>query len=311
MSEVTPNGVTLDAPKHITSLRTAAILVSVDMHMWTGTKSDARVADDVSANMGKAIGRVGKWTHDLLANDSHLKAVLNFRQTIHNWLKRTTYDWAGSLRLLPAARIESFLAEYAVHETTFNRLLDDFLAHYNDKVAAQAFTRGEFFKRSDYPTEAELRERFSMRLYTAEVPEADFRTQVSIDLADDLKKNYERQVDTMLRDIHQQQVDQLVSVMTSISHCCELEEVTGKDGVPKTRRRKIYDSTIQKAIELCDTFSQFNLANDPALEEARSNLYRVLRGVDVAALRESDSQRHEIKQEVDDILKKFGGGLGA
>lgn len=102
------------------------------------------------------------------------------------------------------------------------------------------------------------------------------------------------------------QSEQLVNVMSSISHCCGVDENTvSGTGETKIKKRKIYDTTIQRALELCDTFKSFNLGNSMELEQARAALERTLRGVNVDILRESDAVRESVKSEVDDILSKF------
>jgi hypothetical protein len=72
------------------------------------------------------------------------------------------------------------------------------------------------------------------------------------------------------------------------------------------RRRKLYDSTLDRARELCDTFREFNLVSDPKLEEARASLEVLLSGIEIEKLRNSDTQRVVIKEGIDDILSKFG-----
>ena len=45
---------------------------------------------------------------------------------------------------------------------------------------------------------------------------------------------------------------------------------------------------------------------DPRLEEARASLEKLLDGVDIEKLRNSDTKRVVIKEGIDDILAKFG-----
>jgi hypothetical protein len=88
-----------------------------------------------------------------------------------------------------------------------------------------------------------------------------------------------------------------------------IENETGVDantGETKTKKRKIYDTTILKAKEMCDTFKGFNLSGDPELEEARASLEKALSGVDADTIRDSDAVRVAVKEDVDSILSKFG-----
>jgi DNA-binding ferritin-like protein (Dps family) len=295
----------LTKPQHITSLASSCVLVSVESHVWNATVTSREISDEVTAAK-KADRDSGKFMKNLLAKNHEHKAVLNYRQTIYNWVQRATYDWAGSQRLLPVINLARFHKEYAEHEAKFNELVDDFLNKYPSIVANMAFVQGDMFDRSEYPDVSELRRKFSVNLVQSEVPTGDFRCEIAQELVDDMAKHYNRQAKRMVEDILSKQSEQLVEVMKSISYCCETEVVQGDNGELKVRRRKLYDSTLERAKELCETFRKFNLTDDSKLEDARASLEKVLSGLSVEELRNSDTKRVVVKEEIDDILSKFG-----
>jgi hypothetical protein len=294
----------LTKPAHITSLATSAILINIDVRVWTATKQDKQSSEEFT-NTKKADREAASVTQHLLANNIHHKAALNYRQTIYNWKERRTYPWAGGMEILPVSDYPQFMKEFTEHQAKFNEIVDKFMQEYPGIVANMAFKMGDMFNRSFYPSVHEVAKKFSVDLYTSEVPEGDFRVQISQELADDLHNNYERQANRLIDEILSKQAGQLVSVMESISHTCDIETITASDGTQKVKRRKLYDSTIQRALELCDSFKGFNLTADPKLEAARGRLDSTLRGINLDALRESDHMRVAVKNEVDDILAKF------
>jgi hypothetical protein len=281
------------------------VLVSIESHVWNATVQDREISEEVTSAK-RADKDAGKFVKNLLAKNAEHKAVLNYRQTIYNWMQRCTYDWAGSQRLLPVANLTRFHTEYRDHVQKFNDLVDDFLDKYPSIVSNMAFVQGTMFNRSEYPDVSELRHKFSIDLIQSEVPTGDFRCAISQDLAEDMSKHYERQAKRLVEDILSKQTTQLTEIMKSLSHCCETETVIDDNGEVKIRRRKLYDSTLDRARELCETFKKFNLTADPRLEEARSGLERLLDGVEIEKLRNSDTQRVVIKEGIDDILSKFG-----
>jgi hypothetical protein len=295
----------LSKPDHIVSLATSCVLVNVDVRVWTATMQDSEISDEVTAAK-KADRDSGKFVKHLLAKNNEHKRVLNYRQTVYNWMQRRTYDWAGSQRILPVVELPRFMAEMNQHKAEFTRLVDDFIKAYPTIVSNMAFVQGDMFKREDYPTINEVFKKFSIDIYTAEVPTGDFRCRIANDLATDLQVHYERQARGLVDDILNKQKAQLIEVMQSLSHCCETETVVGENGEIKVKRRKLYDTTLQRAVELCNTFAEFNLTRDSSLEEARTNLLRILDGVTIDQLRESDTKRVVVKEGVDDILSKFG-----
>ena len=296
---------TMQKPNSIISLATSAVLVSVDVNVWSATKQDRVISDEVT-NAKNADNSAGRFVKNLLADNQHHKRVANYRQTIYNWLKRSTYRWNNSQDLLPVLALEKFKTEYQEHESEFYRLLDDFLAHYTSIVSDMAFKQGDMFNRMDYPDVEQVRGKFGIRLFVAEVPTQDFRCAVAEDIAEDLKQQYETQADFIITGILSQQQERLTELLQSISHCCGVQEisVSGESEV-KTKKRKIYDTTIEKAKELASMYKDFNLTGNTDLAEASRLLENTLNGVTAELLRDSDAVRDKVKSEVDDILGKF------
>ena len=295
----------LNKPQHIVSLASSCVIVSVESHVWNATVQDKQISDEVTLAK-KASSESGKFVKNLLAKNPEHKAVLNYRQTIYNWMQRVTYDWAGSQRLLPVTNLARFHKEYREHEKNFYDLVDKFLNDYPNIVSQMAFVQGDMFNRTDYPDVSELRQKFSVDLIQSEVPTGDFRCEIAQELVNDMAIHYERQAKKLVENILAKQSEQLVDIMKSISYCCETETIVENNGDVKVRRRKLYDSTLDRARELCETFRKFNLTADTKLEEARNKLSAVLSNVTIEQLRNSDSKRVLVKDEIDDILSKFG-----
>ena len=303
------NTVTLQKPNSIISLATSAVLVSVDVNVWSATKQDRDISNEVTNNKN-ADNSAGRFVKNLLADNVQHKRVSNYRQTIYNWLKRSTYRWNNSQDLLPSMQLEKFKTEYQEHEAEFYRLLDDFLSNYASIVSDMAFKQGDMFNRNDYPNVDEVKNKFGIRLFVSEVPSHDFRCEVSNAIADDLKQQYETQANEIVTGIISQQQERLIEVMESISHCCGVQEVTvannsSPSGEVKTKKRKIYDTTIEKARELAGLYKEFNLVDDVRLRDASKKLEETLNGVSAELIRDSDAVRNKVKDDVDEILGKF------
>lgn len=294
----------LSKPKHLISLASSGMLVSVDVNVWSATKQDRGISNEVTTAK-RADQSAGRYVKNLLADNPRHKAVANYRQTIYNWVKRRTYRWNNSQDYLPSVDLPKFKQEYREHEIMFNKLLAEFIASYDSIVSDMAFKQGDMFDRNDYPAREELASKFGIRLYVSEVPMSDFRCRIASDIADDLFETYSQQAQEIVSNVMVEQQTRFIDVMKSISHCCGTEE-SEVDGEVKIRKRKIYDTTIEKAREMCQTFKEFNLEGSVELEQARASLERALDGVDAQTIRESDAVRANVKSDIDDILGKFG-----
>lgn len=296
----------LAKPEHVASLATSCVTITPHVKVWSGTQQDDGIAYEVTTSK-QATSESGKFIKNLLAGDSDHKNILRLRQKIYNMVKRHTYDWAGTTRILPAVSLPVFNKEFDEIKQEFNDAVDSFLQAYPSKVSNMAFASsglGSMFRAEDYPTVEELRSKFYIGVYISEVPTGDFRCQVSADLAQDLHDHYQRTSQRMVEDIYMQQREQLRTVLQSISHACEVE-IIEENGVTKVRRRKLYDSTMEKAQSMVEVFKDFNPLANNGLEEARVALGNALKGKTVAGVRNSDGERDLLKAQVDDILSKF------
>jgi hypothetical protein len=176
---------------------------------------------------------------------------------------------------------------------------------YDTAIARMAFVRGSLFNRADYPSRDAMLAKFQLDMTVTEVPQGDYRNAIASETAEYLRADLERQAQGAIASMLDKQKTQLLKVLQSLSNCCELVTSVGANGEVKTKRRKLYDTTVERAVELVELFQQFNLTGDADLEAARAGLATALDGVSIDALKESDTMRQVMKEQVDDILKTF------
>ena len=117
----------LQQPENLISLATSAVLVSVDVNVWSATKQDRGISNEVTASK-HAVQSAGRYVKNLLADHPKHKALVNYRQTIYNWVKRRTYRWNNSQDLLPSIDVPKVKQEDHEHEAAFRSLLVELLA---------------------------------------------------------------------------------------------------------------------------------------------------------------------------------------
>jgi hypothetical protein len=308
-------GLEIKQAKVVTSLATSAVCVHIDIRMPGLTVEDTTVTDEVLADK-KADPNAGKFMKDLTAKHPAFKALGRKRQAIYNWNTRKTYDWRGAIRLLPVVDLPEYRKGYDEHKAEFDDLAAKFVNEWPSIVSDAAFKQGAMFRREEYPTADYLQSRIKCDLFLSDIPTGDFRVQVSQDLADDLYTNYSIQHQNILENIHNKQKTALLAVLNSLSNTCDVEMTLNDKGEVRVERGRLHETTVQKALDLCNTYAEFNVTNDPKLEEARVRLAGILNQLsgmqtDVVAITKNiskdDAMRHALKSEVDDILSMFGG----
>lgn len=290
------------APETITSLTTSGILVHVKICLWAATTADQEISDEVttSKNADRDSGRFVKY---LMATCEEHRALVNDGASWRNWIKRNCFPWAGTWYYLPNLRIAKFMKEYEERQAHTQALLDRLIEVYPTVVSNTAF-QGDMFKPEDYPSIDEVRNKFSVSLFTQEVPTGDFRNQIVIESANQVREHFDKQLPKLINALMDKQINTMTKLLTSISSCCTTDTVV-ENGKVKVKKGRIYESTLQSALEMCDTYKEFNITDDPRIESARAELENLLKDVSIEVLRESDSVRAKVKSGVDDILAKF------
>lgn len=291
----------LAAPQHLISLSTSSYIVSVQTKVWTATKQDRAISDEVTNNKG-ADTDAGRFTKNLLNGNAKHKAIVNYRQSMNNWLKRLTFDWAGDSRLLPSVRLERFNNEYQQHEAEFKRLVDEFCVAYPSMISDAAFKQGTMFNPTDYPDVDDVRGRFGVRLHLTSVPSNDFRSGgIASAIADDMREHYEREVKRIVEELQADAEEQLIAKVERLRNVCEEKDEEGRK-----RRPKIYESTVEGLRELCETMRDYDpVSSNTGLRDAVMSVLTAIDGTTTETLRESEYRRAEVKEDLDDVLSKF------
>jgi hypothetical protein len=179
------------------------------------------------------------------------------------------------------------------------------------------------FDRNEYPDVSEVAKKFSFAIDTSPVPLAgDFRVDIGKVALEELQERLtaanELRVNAAMHDVWDRvktQVEWVHERMTAIMEYDpdEVEEIKTLDDdgnvikldIKKKRRPKLYDTMLDTGIELCGMLRDFNITNDPALEEARKMLESALVRVDIDSLKESTEMQSATRTAMKSIMDKF------
>jgi hypothetical protein len=299
--------ITRPADDCLISLRSSGVLVSIQITSYTGVITDKSEGADLASRKG-ADGNAVAVIKKLFANSPEFRRLSNVRQTVYNGLEAHScgFRWPGGWYYLPTSRLPKYMEWEEQMQALHAERLREFLAVYPSIRSDAAFQLGDLFDSSDFPEPEALAKRYAITCLRQPVPESDFSTALAREAAEDLRKHYLRQTQQVVEGILGSQIERLREVMQSLAHCCTLDTKVNKKGETVPMRRKLHEGTLEKALELVDHFRGFNPAGSHDLEDIRRDLEQALQGVTIDALRESDSMRARVGQDVSDILSKFG-----
>lgn len=286
----------------IAGIARSAMLVSLNIGLYTGRKQDKRTRDEVTAAKGARSASAASVYKNLFSSCPELEAITKYASKVRVEHYALTLPWADDgPRLLPTKAYLDYTAKANTWRQHFEFLVDAFLDKYDTLVAAAAFQLGTLFDRDEYPSREQVARRFYFDVRYTPLPTAgDFRLDIESEVQQDLANKYEErlaaQLETAQRDAWQRLYD-------TLSHMQERLTLT-EDG-----KRKVFHSTmIENAHELCATLTRLNVTNDPKLEAARAQLERAIAGVDPAELRKEEGERLTVLAKVNATLDAFDWG---
>jgi hypothetical protein len=282
------------------SIASSAVLVELNISVWTANKLDKGATDTVLASnsASKDSAQVRK---NLMAGTDKRKKIADYAAKIRLYHNQTTLSWSDKgARLLPTSLFMDYKSNMNVYQRNMTTMIDDFYANYADLIDLAKHHMGDLFNPYDYPSIDELRNKFGFRLVFSPLPEGgDFRLDIPKADMDELGEQYESAFNDRLKDAMREPWEKLHKTLVHIS-----EKLTDVEGDDETKKR-YHDTLITNAQELCGLLTHLNVTKDPMLENARRSLELTMLGVDIDAIKESPDVRSSVKAKVDDILKKF------
>jgi len=282
------------------SISSSAVLVELNISVWTANKLDKGATEAVLSNnsASKDSAQVRK---NLMAGTDKRKKISDYAAKARLYHNQTTLSWSDKgARLLPTSLFMDYKQNMNVYQQNMNTMIEDFYANYADLIDLAKHHMGDLFNPYDYPSIEELRNKFGFRLVFSPLPEGgDFRLDIPKADMDELGQQYESAFNDRLKDAMREPWEKLHKTLIHIS-----EKLTDIEGDDETKKR-YHDTLITNAQELCGLLTHLNVTKDPMLENARRSLELTMLGVDIEAIKESPDVRSSVKAKVDDILKKF------
>lgn len=284
------------------SLAANLMLVNVSFTGWDASITDKSTAREVEANKGargKAVG-VRKF---LLGDNKELTALRSHQGSIGAWFRSQSASWLdGSYRAVPITKYQQILERLSEFQDERKVLVENFISVYATAIQQQAFAMGSLFNRDDYPTEDELRARFTMTVSTIpfRADPNDFRCALPQAQLDKIKQDYKAQINGAIELAMREAWEQLFNTVKTLANQLR---VKGLDGADKTGR--IHESTLQALFDTLDVMDGLNLTNDATMTERLRELRKIINGQDVESLRKDEATRIAVKKDLDSLLSKF------
>jgi hypothetical protein len=268
------------------NLTERAMLVSVSMSAWRGTKVDKSASREIceTKNAKSDSARVYK----RLVDRESLSEITRLQTQARSLLYEMTLPWLDNgVRVLPSKLFFDFQDRMDDIESQHTDAVERFLENYDNALVDSMVRLGEMFNPAEYPTADQLRAKFSLKTTLFPVPDGDFRVQ-GVDTSE-LEKKFQQQADERQAEM----VKDLARRMAEIS-----EEFASKVNSGK----RFWDSLMTKVGDLGKLVDGLNMTDDPAIAEAGKKLVEIgkLRAEDI---RDDKQVKAKAIKQADEVRK--------
>lgn len=279
-------------------MHSRAILVSLRISAWSGTKYDRKVSDEV-AEMHGASKDSGRYNAHLMPKGNNsFRRLQTHLATIRTKNYDQTLAWTDDgWRLLPIKNHACFtdFTRKAFHEA--ESLLSDFVLEYPTLIQQSKLLRNGMHRDADFPKD--IASKFSWGLEFNPVPSTgDYRVELSDEEIAIIAESTERRITSAFVDAQNDAVKRLYECVQKIQE---------RLGDPNAIFR---DSLIQNARELCDVLRRLNFSDDPNLERMRHET-ELLAMAEPETLRDAPDVRVDTANRAQAILESMTSVYGS
>jgi hypothetical protein len=284
-----------DLVKTAPSISSSAMLVELNISVWTGRKFDRDVSAEIDVQKNTTT-RAGNYHKKLFADEPKFEAIQKFAGNTRTYHYHATMPWSDSgARLLTTPMYFDYNSRMSNEQMKFYDLVTDCLNDWDNMLQRASIKLGSMFKAEDYPSKDDIKDKYRFNLKYLPVPEVgDFRVNVGNEALQYLNESYATYYDEQLKSAYSDVWTRTHEALTNMS--------TKLAGETKQVFRDSLVGNVREMIELLD---KFNVTQDPVMKKAKTKIEYLLLGVTPDSLREDDSFRQDVKSKVDDLLKQF------
>lgn len=280
-----------------TSIHNRAILVSLNIRVWSARKYDRGLTQKVNDQYAKT-GNAGRYNKFLIPGDSgNYKILVSMAGSIRNehYARTLSWDDEGD-RLLPLSQWFEYMEWFRSAKSRWDEAVDAFVSEYPQaKGLAKTLLGDGLYREEDYPAVETLRGRFSLQFDTKPVPvmTGDIRLDLAADQVEIIKQSV---VDSVNRKVEHALGDAWK----------RLYEVTAKIAERLKDPETIFrDSMVENAREVCAALRGLNFSGSETLEAMRLEVEQKLTKVDADVLRDSIQTRSRVATEADELMHRM------
>lgn len=272
------------------ALSSTALIVTYSASQWTARKHDKSITNEVHTTHN-AKDDAGRYNKQLI-DKKHMEPISKIVGKARNFHYENTPPWGDNgERLLPTENYFTYIAEMNKLKLDFESAVQVFLANYDTVIAEAKVDLNGMFKQSDYPSRAEIEDKFGYRTSFMPIPLNDIRVQLSDNEVDRLKQAVQEELNQRITGAVSDIWKRIKEQVTTIK-----EKLSEKESIFR-------DSLFENLKELLNVIPKLNVTKDAGIAQICEDMKQLLVVPDMA--RNNAIVRKQTADAADAILNKM------
>jgi len=228
-----------------------------------------------------------------------LAAIISFDGKTREWLYNRSQPFKRGVYFMPLTLVDEVEEELCKRRAKREEMVAQFLAEYPDlcREASTPLTK-KYYNPADYPPVENVAARFSMTWQYFKFGVPDALATVSPKVLAQERQKAAVQIREAAEDIQALMRAELLKLVSHLRN----RLAPDSDG----KKKKLYDSAISHLAEFLTYFDHRNVINDGELKVVVDELRGTLSGVDIEAIRNTDTLRERLCEEMSTISEQLG-----
>jgi len=286
----------------MSTLSERAVLVTLSTGVWSGRSHDREVTEEASKLYKADLKEAGSFTKQLISTKfiNEVASVARSARAIHRLL---TLPWMDNgTRIMSNAGFEHYSDQMRTSRLKFEAKVKEFIHTMPDAIKEAQVRLGKMYDPEDYPSNDDLKHKFSFDVEVNKVPEAsDFRAKMSDATVKAIVKDIERRTEERVQGAMNDAFQRIIDVTTKMNETLKGYEPP-KDG--EKAKGNFQSSLITNVKEIADSLTALNITGDPRLEDLQAELVKELVEHSPEVLKDDGKLRHATAKKAAEIAKK-------
>lgn len=279
--------------------RNKAVLVSLNVSIWTANKHDREASKEVVDQKNLKDNQMARVWKSLLPRNEFLSAIHGVAAKARKFHYHNTFGWVQEgTRLLPTKNYLAYMEFMRQAKADFQKAVDAFLQEYGQLQIAAREALNSLYKDSDYPSVASLKSKFAFETVVMPLPAGEYFTaEVDDAEAERVREEIEKSVQEAFRAANRDLWQRLYTTINKVQE---------RLADPKGAR----ESSLSSLREMLALLDRLNVSGDERLERLRKQAEDRLNAMSLKDLKSDKVKREAAMAEAQRIQEAMAAFMG-